>query len=97
MRGVIAWFARNSVAANLLMLVIVVGGLLTLPRIKMEIFPEVEADLVVVTVPYRGASPEEGEKGGGARRSAPTRAASAPLGFTTGPSRDPRHASPSRR
>lgn len=63
MKGAIAWFARNSVAANLLMLVIVVGGLLVLPRLKMEIFPAVEADLVVVSVPYRGASPGEVEQG----------------------------------
>ncbi len=63
MKATIAWFVRNSVAANLLMLVIVVGGLLALPRLKMEIFPAVEADLVVVTVPYRGASPDEVEKG----------------------------------
>ncbi|MDG2306433.1 MAG: efflux RND transporter permease subunit [Candidatus Binatia bacterium] len=63
MKAAIAWFARNSVAANLLMLVIVVGGLLALPRLKMEIFPAVEADLVLVTVPYRGASPSEVEKG----------------------------------
>lgn len=63
MKAAIAWFARNSVAANLLMLVIVVGGLLSLPRVKMEIFPTVEADLVIVTVPYRGASPAEVENG----------------------------------
>lgn len=63
MKGMIAWFTRNSVAANLLMLVIVIGGLLTLPQIKMEIFPEVEADLVTVTVAYRGASPAEVEEG----------------------------------
>lgn len=63
MKAAIAWFARNSVAANLLMLVILVAGLMVLPRIKMEIFPEVEADLVTISVPYRGASPEEVEKG----------------------------------
>ena len=63
MKSAIAWFTRNSVAANLLMLVIVVGGLLALPRVKMEIFPAVEADLVIVSVPYRGASPAEVEKG----------------------------------
>lgn len=63
MKAAIAWFARNSVAANLLMLVIVVGGLLSLPRVKMEIFPAVEADLVIVTVPYLGASPSEVERG----------------------------------
>lgn len=63
MKAAIAWFARNSVAANLLMLVIVVGGLLSLQQVKMEIFPSVEADLVIVSVPYRGASPAEVERG----------------------------------
>ena len=57
MKTAIAWFARNSVAANLLMLVILVAGALTLPRVKMEIFPAVEADLVVVSVPTAAPPP----------------------------------------
>jgi len=61
-KRVIAWFAENSVAANLLMAVLVVGGLFTLPTIKREIFPEVRVDVVTVTVPYRGAAPEEVEE-----------------------------------
>jgi len=59
----IRWFARNGVAANLVMLVIVVGGLGSLFTIKQELFPEFSLDTVVVSVPYLGAAPEEVEEG----------------------------------
>lgn len=62
-RGVISWFARNPVAANLLMLVILVGGLMAYGSIRMAMFPETEANLIRVTVPYRGAAPQEVEEG----------------------------------
>ena len=55
--------ARNSVAANLLMIVILVGGALGASRIKQEVFPAFDLDLVRVTVVYPGASPEEVEQG----------------------------------
>jgi multidrug efflux pump subunit AcrB len=58
----IAWFARHRVAANLLMLAIVFGGLLTLPRITREVFPDVTPDLVTVRVLYPGATPDEVEE-----------------------------------
>jgi multidrug efflux pump subunit AcrB len=61
-KGAIAWFARNPVAANILLMLLVAGGLLTAPRIKQEIFPEVDTDLVTVTVEYPNASPEEVEE-----------------------------------
>ena len=62
-KGIVAWFANNGVAANLIMAIIIVGGLMTLPGIKKEIFPEYSADIVTVTVEYRGAAPEEVEDG----------------------------------
>ena len=62
-RGPIAWMANNSVAANLAMIIILVGGALGLSRIKQEIFPAFDLDLVRVTVAYPGASPEEVEQG----------------------------------
>ena len=62
MNYVLAWFARNNVAANLLMVTIIVGGLFMIPAIKVEIFPEFETDLVVVSVPYLGAAPAEVEE-----------------------------------
>lgn len=63
MNRAIAWFASNSVAANLLLLVLVGGGLLTAPRIKREVFPEIDADIITVTVEYPGAAPAEVEEG----------------------------------
>ncbi len=60
--GSIAWFARNRVAANLLMVVILAAGLLTLFVVKLEVFPELTLDLISVSVPYPGATPEEVEE-----------------------------------
>jgi len=62
-RGALAWMAHNPVAANLLMLLLLVGGLLWAMRIKQEVHPEFSTDLVTVTVPYPGAGPEEVEQG----------------------------------
>jgi multidrug efflux pump subunit AcrB len=58
----IAWFAENHVASNLVMLVIIAVGLATLPLMKQEVFPQIELDLVSVSVAYPGASPEEVER-----------------------------------
>lgn len=63
MKAAVAWFARNSVAANLLMLVFVVGGLVSLPSIPQKTFPDVNVDIVSVAVEYLGAAPEEVEEG----------------------------------
>lgn len=62
-RGAIAWMARNSVAANLLMLLFMIGGLLMFPRIRKEVFPLIELDTIRVSVVYPGASPAEVEQG----------------------------------
>ena len=62
-KGAISWMAGNSVAANLLMIVLLVGGLLVGIQIKQEVFPEFSIDVVNVTVQYPGASPEEVERG----------------------------------
>ena len=61
--GAIGWMARNPVAANLLMIFLIAGGLILGSRVKQEVFPEFTIDMVVVTVPYPGASPEEVEQG----------------------------------
>ena len=50
-------------AANLLMLALILGGLLQSSSIKQEIFPEISLDMVVIAVPYPGAGPEEVEEG----------------------------------
>lgn len=63
MKGPIAWMAGNSVAANLIMLLCLIGGAFFAMTIKKEVFPEFELDLVTVAVVYPGASPAEVEKG----------------------------------
>ena len=62
-KGPIRWMAGHSVAANLLMAVLLVGGLVFSFQIKKEVFPAFELDIVNISVPYPGASPEEVERG----------------------------------
>ena len=62
-KGPVAWMAQHPVAANLLMFVFLVGGVLAFRNIKKEVFPEFELDFVNVSVSYPGASPEEVEQG----------------------------------
>lgn len=61
--GLLAWFSANKVAANMLMIVILVGGVASMLRMRQEVFPEFDAGLITVRVPYLGASPEEVEEG----------------------------------
>ena len=62
-KGPIAWMVRNRVTPNLLMIVLIAGGLFFASNIKQEVFPEFDLDLVNVSVPYPGSSPEEIEQG----------------------------------
>ena len=63
MHGLISWFTRNSVAANLLMFTIIFWGLFSVnKRIPLEVFPAFELDVVDVRVTFRGASPTEIEE-----------------------------------
>lgn len=61
--GIIAWFARNSIAANLLMVFILVGGLLTMQTIDKQMFPQVKINWISYAAPYPGAAPQEVEEG----------------------------------
>ena len=63
MHRAIAWFTQNIVAANLLMAILVVGGVMSLLTVHQEEFPNIEVEVVNVTVPYLGAAPEEAELG----------------------------------
>ncbi|MEM8500141.1 MAG: efflux RND transporter permease subunit [Pseudomonadota bacterium] len=63
MKSVIRWFVDNQVAANLLMWILIFGGLVTIPSILIEEFPTVDPRIVQVQVPYPGAAPEEVESG----------------------------------
>lgn len=63
MHKTIAWFARNGVAANLLMIAIVGGGIWSLSdRIILQDFPEVPDRTITVSVSYRGSTPREIEQ-----------------------------------
>ncbi len=59
----IAWFARNPVAANLLMAVILFLGVHTVTtRVPLEVFPAIELDFIDISVPFRGATPADVEE-----------------------------------
>jgi multidrug efflux pump subunit AcrB len=62
-KGIINWFARHSVAANLLMLVCLLGGMLFMTRIQQEVMPDFALDKISITTIYPGASPAEIESG----------------------------------
>ena len=62
-KGPIAWMAGNSVAANLIMAVLLIGGIFMGFNIKQEVFPEFSLDRVNISIAYPGASPEEVETG----------------------------------
>jgi len=55
--------AQNPVAANLLMVALLVSGLLAIFQVKKEVFPDIAVDAVAIQVVYPGASPEEVERG----------------------------------
>ncbi|MEM7026610.1 MAG: efflux RND transporter permease subunit [Pseudomonadota bacterium] len=63
LNGFFAWFAGHHVAANLLMTILLVAGAATAVTMNVEIFPKVDPRLILVNVPYPGASPEEVEEG----------------------------------
>ena len=62
-RGPIAWMAGHPVAANLLMLALLIGGFVSAMRVKQEVFPEFTLDVIGISIPYPGAGPEEVETG----------------------------------
>ena len=61
-QGLLTWFAKNHVAANLLMLAVIVIGLIVSLNIRQEIYPTFTLDVVEISMEYRGASPEEVEQ-----------------------------------
>ncbi|MGB0288876.1 efflux RND transporter permease subunit [Aequoribacter sp.] len=62
MNGPIRWFIDNPIAANLLMILLVLGGLLAIPALNKQFFPEIEINSVSVSMVYPGASPREVEE-----------------------------------
>ncbi|MFT6085057.1 MAG: multidrug efflux pump subunit AcrB [Glaciecola sp.] len=62
-RGLIAYFAKNPVAANLLMIILLVGGLLSVLGLTAQVFPTLDTGTVSISVAYPGATPTEVEEG----------------------------------
>ncbi|MGL1904406.1 MAG: efflux RND transporter permease subunit, partial [Fibrobacterales bacterium] len=62
-KGPIAWMAKHTVASNLLMVMLILGGVMAVFTMKQEVFPEFDLDMVTISVPYPGATPEEVEQG----------------------------------
>ncbi|CAD5282490.1 putative multidrug resistance protein [Alteromonas sp. 38] len=60
--GIIAWFANNAVAANLLMIFIILMGLASYFTIQRQMFPNIEINYITVSAQYPGASPQEIEE-----------------------------------
>jgi len=63
MKTIIAWFANNHIAANLLMILIILAGLASLVNMPQKSFPDLDVPIITITVPYLGAAPEEVEQG----------------------------------
>ena len=62
-RGPIAWMAKNTVASNILMIILLGGGIFATTRVNQEFLPQSELDAVNISVSYPGASPDEVEQG----------------------------------
>jgi len=62
LKGPLAYMARNSIAANLLMLILIGGGIWSAYNMQKEVFPQFALDIVEVSVVYPGAAPSEVEK-----------------------------------
>ncbi len=63
MRSIIGWTVRNMPAMNTLVIAILLVGALAFASMRREVFPEFDLEIVLVTVPYPGATPDEVEEG----------------------------------
>ena len=62
MQGIIGWFVRNSKAANLLMIMIIIGGIFGISHVGREVFPAINPGVVRVNISFPGAGPAEVEQ-----------------------------------
>jgi multidrug efflux pump subunit AcrB len=63
MKKALAAFARNTVFANIMLVLIILAGVLAMGSMTRESFPEFSLDMILINVPYPGADPEEVEEG----------------------------------
>jgi multidrug efflux pump subunit AcrB len=61
-KGIVAWFAANSVAANLLMVLAVLGGFWGYSQLNREVFPTIAVNGASISVAWPGASPQDVEE-----------------------------------
>ncbi|WP_017732184.1 efflux RND transporter permease subunit [Nafulsella turpanensis] len=62
-KGLIAYMVYNPIVANLLMIILIGGGLWSVYNVQKEVYPEFQLDIVEVSVEYPGAAPAEVEQG----------------------------------
>ena len=62
MEKLIRWFVNNKVVSNLLMILIIVTGVTTIPMLKMEVFPEIDLNIISISAVYPGATPSDVEE-----------------------------------
>ncbi len=62
MKNSIRWMIDNHVTVNLVMVMIIFVGFISLTGLNQEIFPEIKLDIVSITMVYRGATPDDIEK-----------------------------------
>jgi len=63
MKSIVQWTVRNMPAMNTLVIAILLVGAAAFASMRREVFPEFELEIVLVAVPYPGATPEEVEEG----------------------------------
>ena len=63
MKSLIAWAVKNAPAMNTVVISVIVVGLLSMANMRREVFPDFDLEIILVTVPYPGASPTEVEEG----------------------------------
>ena len=61
MKRIVAWAIANSPGMNVLMIAVMVVGGFSLWNMRREVFPAFELELVTITVPYPGATPQDSE------------------------------------
>jgi hydrophobic/amphiphilic exporter-1 (mainly G- bacteria), HAE1 family len=63
MRSLVRWAVNNSPAMNVMVIATIIAGLISFIMLRREVFPEFELEVILVSVPYPGASPADVEKG----------------------------------
>lgn len=62
MNGPITWFIKNPIAGNLLMVLLIIGGFASIPKLDKQFFPTPEINQIEIRMEFRGASPSEVEE-----------------------------------